>query len=266
MNGTWKSKMEINASLYEVKNNAAWITLNRPDNRNALSAELVNGLHGHLLKALQDPLVRVIVMTGTGPAFCAGADLKSPPGSSISGGGKAVPFADVLQLILLADKPVIAAVNGSAFGGGLGLVAAADIVISADSAQFSFSEVRLGVIPAVISVVILPKLGKHLATRLFLTGERFNGPTAVEYGLAHLSVADSELVAAVDKEVAVLAQGGPGALKACKELIREIPKLSIEDGFEKAASWSVKMFESEEGTEGMAAFREKRKPSWIKSR
>jgi methylglutaconyl-CoA hydratase len=254
--------METEASIYEVKNQAAWITLNRPENRNALSADLVNGLYHHLQKALADEQVRAIVITGTGQAFCAGADLKSPPGSSISGGGKAVPFADVLKLMLTAEKPVIAAVNGAAFGGGLGLVGAADIVLTAESAQFSFSEVRLGVIPAVISVVVLPKLGRHLATRLFMTGERFNGVAAVRYGLAHIAVPDSALSAAVEKEVEALAAGGPAAIRACKQLIRDIPKLGTDAAFERATAWSVEMFESEEGTEGMSAFREKRKPTW----
>lgn len=251
------------AALYEIREQAAWITLNRPDNRNALSAELVNDLYSHIEKALADSSVRAIVITGAGSAFCAGADLKSPPGSSISGGGKAVPFADVLKLMLAAEKPIIAAVNGSAFGGGIGLVAAADIILTSETAQFSFSEVRLGVIPAVISVVVLPKLGKHLATRLFMTGERFDGPAAVAYGLAHLVVPDSALNAAVEKEVEALALGGPEAIKACKALIREVPQLDINAGFEYTTQWSVKMFESDEGAEGMAAFREKRNANWI---
>lgn len=254
--------MDSEASLYEIRGQAAWITLNRPDNRNALSAGLVNGLYGHIQQALQDDKVRAIVITGSGSAFCAGADLKSPPGSSISGGGEAVPFADVLKLMLAAEKPIIAAVNGSAFGGGLGLVAASDIILTAETAQFSFSEVRLGVIPAVISVVVLPKLGKHLAARLFMTGERFDGHAAVAYGLAHAVVPDSALVAAVEKEVEALAMGGPLAIKACKALIREVPLLDIDEGFERTTSWSVEMFESDEGTEGMSAFREKRKPNW----
>ena len=257
--------MNSAACLYEVRFQSAWIQLNRPDNRNALSAELVNEMYGFLEAALADDSVRAIVITGTGPAFCAGADLKSPPGSSISGGGKAVPFADVLKLMLTADKPIIAAVNGAAFGGGLGLVAAADIVIADESAQFSFSEVRLGVIPAVISVVVLPKLGRHLASRLFLTGERFNGSDAVDYGLAHVAVPASGLISAVEKEVAALALGGPNAIKACKQLIREVPGLDVDTGFAKTQDWSVEMFESEEGGEGMKAFREKRKPSWVKS-
>ena len=171
------------ATLYEVGTGAAWITLNRPENRNALSAVLVNELFDHIQDALADDAVRSIVITGADPAFCAGADLKSPPGEIIDG-QRTVPYTDVLNAILESPKPVIAAVNGAAFAGGLGLVGAADIVLMAEEAQCSFSEVRIGVIPAVISVVCLPKLGVHHGMKLFLTGERFNGTQAVTMGLA----------------------------------------------------------------------------------
>ena len=169
------------ATLYDIEKGAAWITLNRPENRNALSAVLVSELYEHLGEANDDPNVRCIVITGTDPAFCAGADLKSPPGGSIEG-RRSVPYPDVLTRIQDSDKPVIAAVNGAAFAGGLGLVGAADIVIAREDVQFSFSEVRIGVIPAVISVVCIPKLGTHHAMKLFLTGERFTGAQAVEMG------------------------------------------------------------------------------------
>ena len=135
---------ELTATQYEVRQGAAWITLDRVENRNALSAELVNELHAHLVNSLADASVRSIVITGNGVAFCAGADLKSPPGSSISGGGKAIPFADVLELMLSADKPILAAVNGAAFGGGIGLIAASDIVITDETAQFSFQRSPTG--------------------------------------------------------------------------------------------------------------------------
>ena len=151
---------ESKATVYEIRNGAAWIRLNRPENRNALSAILVTELYDHIKAANADDQVRSIVITGTGPAFCAGADLKSPPGATISG-TRSVPYAEVLNSILQSPKPVIAAVNGAAFAGGLGLVGAADIVIAVENVQFSFSEVRIGVIPAVISVVCLPKLGPH---------------------------------------------------------------------------------------------------------
>ena len=173
------------ATLYEVRKSAAWITLNRPENRNALSATLVNEVYDHLQAANADTAVRSIVLTGAGPAFCAGADLKNPPGSATAG-GKAWGLPDVLNAMMSSPKPVIVAVNGSAFAGGLGLVGAADIVVTVDDVQFSFSEVRIGVIPAIISVVCIPKLGTNNATKLFVTGERFSGVQAVAFGLALL--------------------------------------------------------------------------------
>lgn len=249
------------ATLYETRKGAAWITLNRPANRNALSAPLVNELYDHLLVANDDAAVRSIVITGTGPAFCAGADLKEPPGQAIDG-GRAVPYADVLSTILDSPKPVIAAVNGAAFAGGLGLIGAADIVVTAEDVQFSFSEVRIGVIPAVISVVCLPKLGVHHGMKLILTGERFTGRRAVEIGFAHRAVPADELVDAVQEEIDMINLGGPNAMVECKKLVRRVPRLTVEDGFREAAEWSSRMFRSDEAAEGMAAFREKRKPAW----
>ncbi len=251
------------ATLYDVRKGAAWITLNRPNNRNALSSILVTELYDHLVAANEDDNVRSIVITGSGPAFCAGADLKSPPGQTIEGGGKAVPYPEVLKAIIDSDKPVIAAVNGAAFAGGLGLVGAADIAITVDNVQFSFSEVRIGVIPAVISVVCLPKLGTHHGMKLFLTGERFSGTQAVEMGFAHRAVASENLVTAVQEEIDMINLGGPNAVVQCKKLVRRVPQLSLEEGFAETAEWSVRMFKSEEGAEGMSAFREKRKASWI---
>ena len=253
---------ETQATLYTIENGAAWITLNRPENRNALSAALVNQLYAHLSAANADDRVRSIVITGKGPAFCAGADLKSPPGASISG-EESVPYAQVLAAIQDSPKPVIAAVNGAAFAGGLGLVGAADIVVIVNNVICSFSEVRIGVIPAVISVVCLPKLGTHHAMKLFITGERFNGAQATEFGLAHRAVPADQLIASVNEEVAMINLGGPIAVKECKRLVRTMSGRPREDAFEETAKWSVAMFQSEEGAEGMASFREKRKPNWV---
>ena len=251
------------ATLYDIRKGAAWITLNRPENRNALSAVLVNELYEHIQAANSDDAVRCIVITGNGPAFCAGADLKSLPGSSISGGGKAVPYPDVLTAIQDSLKPVLVAVNGAAFAGGLGLVGAADIVVTVADVQFSFSEVRIGVIPAVISVVCLPKLGTHYGMKLFLTGERFDGARAVEVGLAHRAVAAADLEGAVQEEIDMINLGGPNAIVECKKLVRQVPTLSREAGFAETSTWSQRMFTSDEGAEGMAAFREKRKAAWV---
>ena len=252
------------ATLYEIKQSAAWITLNRPENRNALSSILVTELYDHLLAANADDTVRSIVITGNGPAFCAGADLKSPPGQLSEGSDRAVPYADVLTAIIDSPKPVIAAINGAAFAGGLGLVGASDIVISKKKVLFSFSEVRIGVIPAIISVVCLPKLGTHHGMKLFLTGERFDGEQAVAMGLAHRAVDDDDLQSAVQEEIDMINLGGPIAVQECKKLVRRVPQLSLADGFKETAEWSARMFRSDEGSEGMASFREKRKPSWVK--
>ena len=252
------------ATLYAVRGGAAWITLNRPDQRNALSAALVNELDAHLSTAIADPAVRCIVLTGNGPAFCAGADLKSPPGQVIDG-RQGVTLADVLAHIQDAPKPVIASINGAAFAGGLGLVGAADIVVTVDAAPFSFSEVKIGVIPAVISVVCLPKLGLHHGMKLFLTGERFNGNRAVEVGLAHRAVPAEQLAAAVQAEIDAICAAGPIAVAECKKLVRRVPQLTRDEAFRETTAWSTRMFLSAEGAEGMAAFREKRKPSWVKS-
>ena len=252
------------ATLYEVRQGAAWITLNRPENRNALSAVLVNEVFDHLQAANADPSARCIVITGTGPAFCAGADLKRPPGQSTDG-SRAVAYPDLLKQIMESPKPVIAAVNGAAFAGGLGLVGAADIVITAEDVLYSFSEVRIGVIPAVIAVVCMPKLGRHHAMKLFVTGERFTGTRAVEIGFAHRAVPHEQLADAVQQEIDMISQGGPIAVIECKKLALRVPQLSIDEGFAEMAVWSKRMFGTAEAAEGTAAFREKRKPAWIKN-
>ena len=192
---------------YERRGAALWITLDSPENRNALSAPLVAELRGHLERAMADPEARAVVITGEGKAFCAGADLKG--GGRMGEEEDGNPFVSLMKLVREGPKPVIAAVNGHAFGGGLGLMAATDIVVTVDSARFSFSEVRIGVIPAMISVVVLPKLGEHLTMRLFLTGERFEAARALDYGLVHRVVPADSLDTAVQEEVDAIALGGP---------------------------------------------------------
>ncbi len=249
-------------TLYEVRNGAAWIKLNRPEKRNALSAMLITEVYDHIQVANEDDDARCIVITGNGPGFCSGADLKDDRGLP-EGRAEAVPYPELLAAIQDNPKPVIAAINGPAFAGGLGLVGACDIVVTVDSAQFSFSEVRIGVIPAIISVVCLPKLGTHHGMKLFLTGERFDGNQAVAMGLAHRAVPGAELESAVQEEVDMIRLGGPTAVIECKKLVREVSKLSREEGFARTAPWSAEMFAAEEAQEGMAAFREKRNASWI---
>ena len=249
---------------YEMRGRVVWITLDAPETRNALSGALIAELGAHLRTAIEDDAARVIVLTGNGPAFCAGADLKSGGGAAVApGGGERNPFVDILELMWDGPKPVIAAVNGHAFGGGVGLVAAADIAVAVDSAKFAFSEVRVGVIPAMISVVVLPKLGVHHGMRLFLTGESFDAARALGYGLLHRVVPAGELVQAVEQEANAIALGGPNAIREAKRLVRTIARLSMEDGFTYAAGKIATLFASPEAAEGMAAFVEKRKPKWV---
>lgn len=253
--------MTTTVTRYELRHAAAWITLDSPENRNALSAPLVAELGTHLRTATDDPAVRAIVLTGNGPAFCAGADLKSRGDAVVPGSGKN-PFVEILRAMWDGPKPVIVAANGHAFGGGVGLVAAADIAIAVDSATLSFSEVRIGVIPAMISVVVLPKLGVHQAMRLFLTGARFTAAEAHGYGLVHRVVAPGDLEAAVQAEVDAIALGGPQAVAEAKRLIRTVSRVSMDDGFAYAEAKIAELFASAEAAEGMTAFVTKRKPSW----
>lgn len=249
----------MTAVLYDVRRDAAWITLNQPERRNALGDELVAGLRAHLAAALGDPAVRAIVLTGAGPVFCAGADLKS---GGIAGAGAEHPFVSVLKTIWNSPKPVVGRIGGSAFGGGVGLVAACDLTLAADTAAFAFSEVRVGVVPAIISVVCVPKLGIQDAMWLFLTGERFAAARAVELGLVHRAVPADALDAAVEETLGMLRLGGPTALREAKTLVRRVPTLGLDEGFRWTAEKSGELFASEEAAEGMRAFAEKRKPGW----
>jgi len=249
-------------TLYTVRNGAAWITMNKPESRNSLSSALIAEIYEHLAAANADDQARCIVITGNGPAFCSGADLKGSPGKTLTG-GREISYPELLTAIQDSPKPVIAAINGAAFAGGLGLIGAADIAIAADHAQFSFSEVRIGVIPAVISVVCLPKLGRHHGMKLFVTGERFTAQRAVEMGFVHRAVPSNRLEAAVQEEIEMIRLGGPIAVVECKKLVRRVSELSREEGFKETAPWSARLFAAAEGAEGMAAFREKRKASWI---
>jgi methylglutaconyl-CoA hydratase len=248
-------------TLYDVRRDAAWITLNQPEKRNALSDALVVELRDHLHEAINDARVRVIVLTGAGSAFCAGADLK---GGGVKAGDEAAenPFVTVMKTIWESPKPVIGRINGQAFGGGVGLAAACDITVAADSATFSFSEVRVGVIPAMISVVVIPKLGIHNTMWLFLTGERFTAQRAVDLGLIHRCVPAAQFDSAVNEVIGMIRLGGPNAIREAKQLVRRIPDLTMDEGFRHTSKKIAELFASAEAAEGMGAFLEKRKPKW----
>lgn len=246
------------ATALTVEHGVATLTLDRPEQRNALSADLVDGLADHLDEAIADDGVRAIVLTNAGTTFCAGADLKAGTARS-----PRRSLVDVLRLVLDSPKPVIGRIAGHCMGGGVGLAAACDIsVISAD-AKVGFTEVRIGVAPAMISVVCLPKMRRADAAELFLSGERITAERAVEVGLLNRVAPRDGLDAAVRDVVAKVVAGGPLALAAAKRLLREVPDLERDAAFAMTEALSAELFASEEATAGMAAFREKRPAPWV---
>lgn len=243
-----------------VAGGIATVTLDSPSNRNALSSALTAQLEERLQAAVADETVRMIVLTHAGPVFCSGADLKEA--SSGSAGGGSNDLVSILKLILFSPKPVVARVAGPARAGGIGLIAACDIAVAADTATFAFSEVRIGVIPAMISVVVLPKIGPAKGAELFLTGDTIYATEAARIGLINQAVADDELDDAVRHYGASLLKGAPDALAGCKRLVREVPGMSTDEAFKFTRALSTEFFASEEAREGMAAFSQKRPPRW----
>lgn len=250
---------------YTTATGVATITLDSPHNRNALSAPLRAQLAASLDRAIDDDTVRVIVLDHTGPVFCAGMDLKEAKG--VHAGQQGVnDFPALLQRLWTSPKPVIAKLAGPARAGGVGLVAAADIAVAVEDATFAFTEVRIGVVPAVISVTVLPRIGARAAHELFLTGEVFDARRAAEIGLLNAAVPADELDATVERYVFSLSLGAPTALAATKELLQGETARTMPETFEKMQALSAQFFAGEEGQEGIAAFTEKRLPNWVPER
>jgi methylglutaconyl-CoA hydratase len=247
----------------EVEAGVATLTLDSPTNRNALSMALIDELVAGLAAAVADPLVRVIVLSHTGPVFCSGADLKETAAALSAGSVPAGRMGEALAAVWESPKPVVARVAGPARAGGLGLVAAADLAVCASTATFAFTEVRLGVIPAVISATVLPRLAPRAAAELFLTGDTFDGVRAAEVGLVTAAVPADELDRVVARYTASLVRGAPTALAATKELLRRGQSGSIRDELAELTQTSVGFFTSADGREGVAAFAGKRDPFWI---
>jgi methylglutaconyl-CoA hydratase len=241
----------------EVARGVATLTLDSPANRNALSKAMRAQLRAALTEALADDAVRVVVLDHTGRVFCSGMDLAEAAGGGAEEQGVR-EFPEILQAIWSSPKPVLAAVRGPARAGGVGLVAACDVVVAGTSASFGFSEVRLGLVPAVISAVVLPRMVPHVAHRLMLTGQVFDAATAAAGGLVDLVVDDVD--AAVAAQVTALAAGAPAALAETKRLLRA-RQAGLD--FDPLLELSARYFASEEGQEGIAAFREKRPARWV---
>ena len=232
------------------------VTLAKPERRNAFDAELIRELH----EALSDVGdARAVLLAGEGGSFCAGADVEWQRSAvDLSFDENAEDAMRLFAMVRAIDDcpaPVVARIQGYALGGGSGLVAAADVAIAAPDAVFGFTEVKLGIVPAVISPFVLPKIGEGAARRYFLTGERFDAATALRIGLVH-EVAE-DLDGAVNGTLAELLSAGPRATREAKRLIRARPQ------GEETAQWAARMRASEEGQEGLRAFLERRKASWI---
>jgi methylglutaconyl-CoA hydratase len=243
----------------EVAAGVATLTLDSPANRNALSRAMRNQLRTGFTDALADDAVRAVVLDHTGRVFCSGMDLAEAAGGGVQDQGVR-EFPDLLEAIWSSSKPVVAVVRGPARAGGVGLLAACDVVVAASSATFAFSEVRLGLVPAVISAVVLPRMVPHVAHRLMLTGQVFDADTAAGGGLVDLVVPDVDVDGEVRAQLVQLTAGAPTALAETKRLLRaRTPDLR----FDELLELSARFFASDEGQEGIASFREKRPARWV---
>ncbi|ALL79360.1 enoyl-CoA hydratase (plasmid) [Pseudonocardia sp. EC080610-09] len=246
----------------DCRDGVATVTLESPANRNALSARLRVALADALDDAIADPAVRAIVLTHTGPVFCAGMDLKESRGADAADQG-VNGFPRILETLWTSPTPVIARLAGPARAGGVGLVAACDVAVAAEAATFAFSEVRIGVVPAVISVTALPRLQARAAHELFLTGETFDARRAAEIGLVNRAVPLADLDAEVERYTGMLRLGAPGALAGTKALLRRRRPESMTRDLAETAALSASYFAGREAQEGMRAFAEKRSPAWV---
>lgn len=246
----------------------ATVTLNRPDVRNAFNEEVIAELTAVFLELGRRPEVRCIVLTANGTAFCAGADLnwmKRMAGYSHEENlADATALARMLEVIYECPRPTIARVQGDVYAGGLGLVAACDIALAADTAHYCVSEVRIGLIPATISPYLVRAMGARAAHRWFLTAERFGAAQAVQCGLVHEAVPAGELDARVAAIARNLVQAGPEAAKACKQLLHDVAGQEMTDSLlEVTAERIADIRTTPEGREGIGAFLDKRKPNWL---
>lgn len=246
----------------ETANGITTVTLADVENKNALGFALVEGLRGAIAFANADPTVRAVVVTNEGNTFCAGANLKERSAdaekTSDSNG-----FERLMVEIMESPTPVIAKIAGHVVGGGLGLAASMDIAVAADDTKFGFTEVRLGVAPAMISVVCLPKMRKGEAMEAFLRGNRFPAAQAADLGLISRAVPREDLDAEVDAVLADVVRGGPNALAAAKALIRDVPAMPLDEAFRYTSKLSGDLFASDEAAAGMKAFLSREDAPWV---
>jgi methylglutaconyl-CoA hydratase len=267
-NGLAKDSPEGSPVTTAVSGGVAHVALNRPDKRNALDRATISALGVALAQCAADASVRMVQLTGAGNVFCAGADLTEMQAQAHATATDNLAHAKHLAQVLSAldsfPKPTLARVNGDGYGGALGLIAACDIVVAVESAKFAFTEVRLGIIPAVVSPFVLAKIGESAALRYFLSAEAMSAATLKEIGLAHETVPAERLDATCGGIIDAILKGAPGAQAAAKTLIRDAKSAAGQRGV-AALSMATRLAHlrvQAEAQEGFAAFFAKRKPSW----
>ena len=247
----------------------ATVTMNRPERHNAFDDLLIAALTKQLQRLDADPQVRVVTLAASGKSFSAGADLnwmrRMADYSQEENLADSLALAGLMNTLNRLSKPTIALVQGAAYGGGVGLVACCDIALATDRATFCLSEVKLGLIPAVISPYVVEAIGSRAARRYFLTAERFDAAEAQRLGLVHELVAADELRARGESLAAILMQNGPSALTAAKNLLAVLTKTPIDDAvIADTARRIADIRSSGEGKDGVSAFLQKRPPAWVK--
>ena len=253
--------------IFNISNSIARVTMNRSDVHNAFNGRMLSDLI-EAFEVIRDmgTEVRAVVLTGEGKSFCAGADLKWMKEmvnySYEENIEDSTLIADCMRGLYTLPQPTIARVNGSAIGGGMGLVTASDIAIAVNTAKFSLSEVKLGLVPACISPYVIMRAGPAACREFFLTGERLTAEKALKHGLVNYVVPPEELDTTVDSLIERLKSSGPEALAVCKELIHNVTEMELDEAIPYTVEVIAKLRTSEEGQEGMRAFLEKRKPKW----
>lgn len=259
------------AVLVTISGSTATISMNRAQVHNAFDDLLIADLTTALADCERDATVRAVVLTGTGASFSAGADLNWMRGmaqaSEEDNRADSLRLANLMRTLNFLSKPTIARVNGSAYGGGVGLIACCDIAIGVDNAKFSLSEVKLGLVPAVISPYVIAAIGARHARKLFISGEVFDAAMAARIGLLHESVAADQLDAAVERTLHFLAKGGPRAQSEAKQLALRMAGMTLASAEQldtENAALIARLRVSAEGQHGLAAFLDKRAPDWAR--
>lgn len=246
------------ATILKIEYGVATIILNRPKQKNSLGAALINSLGDNLKACMKNDEVRIIILTNVGNTFCAGANLKNS-------GGEAPRYSlvDLFNIMHEGSKVILGRIDGHITGGGVGLAAACDISVIKNTVKVGFTEVRIGVSPAIISVVCLPKMRRADAAELMLSGEKVKPDRAAQVGLFNYSVAPDQLDAKVNEIVRKIVRGGPNALAATKSLIYRVPSMPVDEAFRWTAKLSARCFMSQEARKGIMAFRMRKDAPWI---